>query len=123
MNWVLTVTFEFQVNVAIAALLKKVFLAMEAARLGSPSDSILLVGIEPLENSCNVECKKVKCLKDMRGNVVVDEDNRKKIWKEYMEKLLNEENDWDQDTDWIARLRKDRHAESERMRLERRYRR
>ena len=40
---------------------------------------------------------KVNCLKDKKGNLVLDEEGRKTIWKEYMEKLLNEENEWDQD--------------------------
>jgi hypothetical protein len=39
----------------------------------------------------------VNCLKDKQGNLVLDEEGRKSIWKEYMEKLLNEENEWDQD--------------------------
>ena len=39
---------------------------------------------------------KVNCLKDKKGNLVLDEEGRKTIWKEYMEKLLNEENEWDQ---------------------------
>ena len=29
--------------------------------------------------------------------MVLDEEGRKTIWKEYMEKLLNEESEWDQD--------------------------
>ena len=29
--------------------------------------------------------------------MVLDEEGRKTIWKEYMEKLLNEENEWDHD--------------------------
>ena len=29
------------------------------------------------------------------GQLVTDKDEIKKIWMEYMEKLLNEENDWD----------------------------
>ena len=35
------------------------------------------------------------CLKDENGNLVVGEENLKKTWKEYMEKLLNVENEWD----------------------------
>jgi hypothetical protein len=27
----------------------------------------------------------------------LDEEGRETIWKEYMEKFLNEENEWDQD--------------------------
>ena len=35
------------------------------------------------------------CLKDENGKLVVGEENLKKTWKEYMEKLLNVENEWD----------------------------
>jgi len=35
------------------------------------------------------------CLKGVSGNVIVDEKAFKDSWKEYMEKLMNEENDWD----------------------------
>ena len=41
----------------------------------------------------------VSCLKDKSGAVKVSVDNRKKIWKERMEKLINIENDW---SDMIA---------------------
>ena len=36
----------------------------------------------------------VSCLKDESGAVKVSVDDRKKIWKEYMEKLMNVENEW-----------------------------
>jgi hypothetical protein len=35
-------------------------------------------------------------LKDKQGKLVLDEEGRQTIWKEFMEKLLNEENGWDQ---------------------------
>jgi len=35
-------------------------------------------------------------LKEVSGRVTVDEKGIKDSWKEYMEKLLNEENEWDQ---------------------------
>ena len=35
------------------------------------------------------------CLKDVSGKVIVDEKGIKDSWKEYMEKLMNEENEWD----------------------------
>ena len=35
------------------------------------------------------------CLKDVSGKVIVDEKGIKDTWKEYMEKLMNEENEWD----------------------------
>ena len=35
------------------------------------------------------------CLKDENGKLVTGEENLKKEWKNYMEKLLNEENEWD----------------------------
>ena len=35
------------------------------------------------------------CLKGVSGKVLVDEKEIKDSWKEYMEKLMNEENEWD----------------------------
>jgi len=35
------------------------------------------------------------CLKGASGKVIVDEKGIKESWKEYMEKLMNEENEWD----------------------------
>ena len=35
------------------------------------------------------------CIKDEDGKIVAGEDNLKRVWKQYMEKLLNEENEWD----------------------------
>ena len=34
-------------------------------------------------------------MKNDVGNVVSDADGMKNIWRKYMEKLLNAENDWD----------------------------
>jgi len=36
------------------------------------------------------------CLKGVSGKVIVDKKGMKDLWKEYMEKLMNEENEWDQ---------------------------
>ena len=36
-------------------------------------------------------------MKDTTGRIVIDGKGIKKTWKDYMEKLLNEENDWDHD--------------------------
>jgi len=35
------------------------------------------------------------CLKGVSGKVIVDEKRLKDSWKKYMEKLMNEENEWD----------------------------
>jgi hypothetical protein len=40
-----------------------------------------------------------KCLKDENGKTISGEENLKKRWKAYMEKLLNEENEWDEIVD------------------------
>ena len=40
-----------------------------------------------------------KCLKDENGKLVTGEENLRKVWKKYMEKLLNEENEWDGQTE------------------------
>ena len=37
----------------------------------------------------------VCCMKNDAGNVVSNADGMKNIWRKYMEKLLNVENDWD----------------------------
>ena len=37
----------------------------------------------------------VCCMKNDAGNIVSDADGMKNIWRKYMEKLLNVENDWD----------------------------
>ena len=39
------------------------------------------------------------CMKNDAGNVVSDADGMKNIWRKYMEKLLNGENDWDGEVD------------------------
>ena len=41
----------------------------------------------------------VCCMKNDAGNVVSDADGMKNIWRTYMEKLLNVENDWDGELD------------------------
>ena len=35
------------------------------------------------------------CLKGVSGKVIGDEKGIKDTWKKYMEKLMNEENEWD----------------------------
>ena len=41
----------------------------------------------------------VCCMKNDAGNVLSDADGLKNIWREYREKLLNVENDWDGEVD------------------------
>ena len=41
----------------------------------------------------------VCCMKNEVRNVVSDADGMKDIWRKYMKKLLNVENDWDGDVD------------------------
>jgi len=40
----------------------------------------------------------VNCVKDATGKVLVENDQVKEEWRKYMEKLLNEENTWDNAT-------------------------
>jgi len=40
----------------------------------------------------------VNCVKDTNGKVLVENDQVKEEWRKYMEKLLNEENTWDNAT-------------------------
>ena len=37
----------------------------------------------------------LNCIKGVSGKVIVDDKGIKDCWKEYMEKLMNEENEWD----------------------------
>jgi len=37
----------------------------------------------------------LNCIKGASGKVIVDDKEIKDSWKEYMEKLMNEENKWD----------------------------
>jgi len=37
----------------------------------------------------------LNCIKGASGKVIVDDKGVKDSWKEYMEKLMNEENEWD----------------------------
>ena len=36
-----------------------------------------------------------RCLRDSDGRLGFIKENREKIWKEHMEKIMNEENEWD----------------------------
>ena len=38
------------------------------------------------------------CVKDAKGKVLVENDQVNEEWRKYMEKLLNEENTWDNAT-------------------------
>jgi len=40
----------------------------------------------------------VNCVKDNSGKLVVDGEGVKAVWQQYMEKLMNVENDWDHET-------------------------
>ena len=42
---------------------------------------------------------RVCCMKNDARNVVSDSDGMKNIWRKYMKKLLNVENDWHGDVD------------------------
>ena len=45
----------------------------------------------------------VNCLRNAEGSLVVDECGIKSTWKQYMEKLMNEENEWDNDISSVRR--------------------
>jgi hypothetical protein len=42
------------------------------------------------------------CIKDSEGNVVVEQDKIKEVWRKHYEKLLNEEFDWNQESLEVA---------------------
>ena len=37
-----------------------------------------------------------KCIRDVNGRLNVNDIDTKRIWRQHMEKIMNEENDWDQ---------------------------
>ena len=37
-----------------------------------------------------------KCIRDIDRRFNVNDIDRKRIWKQHMEKIMNEKNDWDQ---------------------------
>jgi hypothetical protein len=41
----------------------------------------------------------VNCFKNAKGEVVIDSNEVKDVWKKYMDKLLNEEYEWDGNAD------------------------
>jgi hypothetical protein len=43
----------------------------------------------------NREIVGAQCIRDEHGRLGIDVEDRKEIWKKYMERLLNEENEWD----------------------------
>ena len=55
------------------------------------------------------------CLKGVSAKVIVDEKGVKDSWKEYMEKLMNEENEWI--TVYRPQLKKDQQIVSGSMKL------
>ena len=52
----------------------------------------------------------LNCIKGASGKVIVDDKGIKDSWKEYMEKLMNEENEWDHKIS--AEVRKDQQIAS-----------
>jgi len=52
----------------------------------------------------------LNCIKGASGKATVDDKGIKDSWKEYMEKLKNEENEWDHK--YRLRLRKDQQIAS-----------
>ena len=57
-------------------------------------DARELFGIAKQRTGDKKDVVGVSCLKDESGMVKVSVDDRKKIWKEHMEKLMNVENEW-----------------------------
>ena len=45
--------------------------------------------------------------------MMVDEGEKLEIWKEYFDKLLNEENKWDGETEWVKADNKEEDEEND----------
>ena len=41
----------------------------------------------------------VRCMRGSNGRLSFSEKDRGKVWKEHMERIMNEENDWDQNVE------------------------
>lgn len=81
-------------TVAIAQELKRLELASE---LNSEEGKRNVFRIAKQMTKERQDVGGVSCLKDSAGRIVTDSSGIKQIWKQYMEKLLNEENVWDKD--------------------------
>ena len=40
-------------------------------------------------------CMRGRCMRESNGKLYFSEKERGKVWKDYMERIMNEENDWD----------------------------
>ena len=72
------------------AMDQKVWEAVE--KIDSYRDGRELFRIDKLRAGEKRDAAKVSCLKDESGAVKVSVDDRKKMWKEHMEKLMKVEN-------------------------------
>ena len=72
--------------------------AREAVEVDSCRDGCELFRIAKQRVGEKKEVVRVSCLKDESGAVKVSVDDLKKIWNEYMEKLMNVENEWGSST-------------------------
>ena len=43
-----------------------------------------------------------RCMRGSDGKLCFSEKERGKVWKDYMERIMNEENDWDHDVEGDA---------------------
>ena len=41
-----------------------------------------------------------RCMRGSDGRLCFSEKERGKVWKDYMEGIMNEENDWDHNVEW-----------------------
>ena len=41
------------------------------------------------------EVEKGRCMRECGGKLCLSEKKRGKVWKDYMKRIMNEENDWD----------------------------
>ena len=43
-----------------------------------------------------------RCMRGSDGKLCISEKDRGKVWKDYMERIMNEENDWDHNVEGDA---------------------
>ena len=82
-------TMDHKVREAVEKLIDVVMVVMVVSCLELPNK-----GLGEKKDVAGVSCRK-----DESGTVKVTVDDRKKIWKEHMEKLMNIENEWSDSID------------------------
>ena len=56
----------------------------------------MFFGMESQSKKNNKDIVEMPCIRGKDGNIKVSLEDKMEVWKEYEEKLLNEENEWNE---------------------------